>query len=108
MSENDRRWGRRCDLGCESWPDHNDYGVCAVCGEETTRYSNLLPISDEDAEILKRQLDFEAYYENYCDRVSRPADGPLEPTHKQHEKYDALYPGGRPDRPSGTKPDKRK
>lgn len=96
MSENDRRWGRRCDVGCESWPDHDDYRVCLVCGEETTRYSNLLPIDEEEAQSLKRTLDFEEYYQGYCDQVGQSTDGHLEPTEEQHEKYDALYPGAKP------------
>lgn len=93
MSEYDRRWGRRCDIGCESWPDSDEYDVCPCCGEETTRYSNVLPIDEDDAQALKATLFFEGFYEDYCATHGQPVDGPLEPTDEQHAKYDALYAG---------------
>lgn len=97
MSDKDRRWGRRCDIGCESWPDSDDYNVCPVCGEETTRYGNVVPLSEQDARELRSAMLFKEFYAKYCDRKSQAEEGDLEPTMEQHDKYDALYPGGRPD-----------
>lgn len=65
--------GRRCEYGCESWPDSEQYAKCPLCGEPTTRYSNLSPVSDVEA----RELAFEAYYEAYCAERGQPVDGPL-------------------------------
>ncbi len=66
-------WGRRCDIGCESWPDSNKYARCPLCHEETTRYTNLKPIS----ETVARELAFEAYYEEHCAERGQAVDGPL-------------------------------
>jgi hypothetical protein len=54
-------WGRRCDFGCESWPDDDHYKTCPSCGKETTRYSNLRPLDRTEALIA----EFEAFYEDY-------------------------------------------
>lgn len=55
-------WARRCDLGCETWPDEPVYKKCAVCGESTKRFSNA-----RESEILTAseaaRLMFEDYYE---------------------------------------------
>jgi hypothetical protein len=96
-------WGRRCDLGCESWPDDDIYETCPVCGEPAERFSNLRPLSEKDARSLRLHLAFEEFYADWCNDVGQPSDGLLEPTEEQHKKYDALYPGGRPDNPTGTK-----
>lgn len=98
-------WGRRCDLGCESWPDDDIFDTCPVCGEETERFSNLRPLSEEEATSLRLHLSFEDFYETWCNDVGQPADDALEPTEEQHKKYDALYPGGRPDGVNGSKPE---
>lgn len=95
-----QRPGRRCDVGCESWPDDDEYEVCPICGEDTTRYTNLTPISEDEAQTIKAYMFFEGYYEDHCASKNQSVDGALEPTQEQHEKYDALYPGGRPDAPA--------
>lgn len=92
-------WGRRCDLGCESWPDEDVYGVCPVCGEATERFSNLRPLSESDAQSLRLHLQFEEFYEEYCDRLGQPADGGLPMPADEAEKWDEKYPGGKPDGP---------
>lgn len=68
-------WGRRCDLGCESWPDDKRYDKCPSCGRETTRYSNLRPLDKLEALFA----EFEAFYEDWdnehdADRLTRLDD----------------------------------
>jgi hypothetical protein len=99
MGRRGDRWGRRCDIGCTSWPDDDKYDICPICKEETERFSNLQPIEEDEAASLVNHLEFEEYYQDRCDRRGLPAEGDLEPTEEQHEKYDALYPGGQPDGP---------
>lgn len=70
-------YGRRCDLGCETWPDDDTYERCAVCGQLTERASGLRPLSDDDAAELKRGLDFEAFYEAWCIERGQTVDGPI-------------------------------
>lgn len=71
-------WGRRCDTGCESWPDHDDYLVCPICGGETRRWRNLIPLSKDEADKEKARIEFEVYYERHCEEMRQPVDGPLE------------------------------
>lgn len=54
-------WGRRCEMGCETWPDDKRYKKCPLCGEDAERYSNLKPLSKLEA--LK--AEFEAFYTNW-------------------------------------------
>lgn len=54
-------WGRRCDNGCESWPDDKRYKRCPSCGEPATRFSNLQPLDKLEA----LYAEFEAYYEDW-------------------------------------------
>lgn len=54
--------GRRCDLGCESWPPDDEFENCPICGQPTTRYSNLYPLPMDEAMAMKRRLDFDDYY----------------------------------------------
>ena len=70
-------WGRRCELGCESWPDESDFDFCPSCGEPTVRYSNLTPLDADEAHSLRRHAAFERYYEGYCNRRGITVDGPL-------------------------------
>jgi hypothetical protein len=84
--------GRRCDTGCASWPDDPRYRQCPICGEFTTRYSNLQPLDDDEA----TQREFEAYYESYCARRSQPVSGPLPMSPEQSLLWDGKYPEGRP------------
>jgi hypothetical protein len=68
--------GRRCAIGCESWPDDEEnYGICPICHEQTTRYSNLYPLSEEEAWTKKVSADFEDFYENVWPDL-RPASNP--------------------------------
>lgn len=70
-------YGRRCDLGCESWPDDDSYESCPVCGQPTERASGLKPLPADDARDLKRTLDFEAFYEAWCLERGQTVDGPI-------------------------------
>ena len=54
-------WGRRCDVGCESWPDSDRYKTCPICNEEATRFSNLQPLTQEEANAR----EFELFYERW-------------------------------------------
>lgn len=87
-------WGRRCDLGCESWPDADDYKRCPECGGETTRYSNLRPMDDDEAASAKAHKEFETFYEVY-DRKADPARLVMDPEEAVY--WDEKYPEGRPD-----------
>jgi hypothetical protein len=70
-------WGRRCEIGCEDWPDTLEYRICPRCDGETTRFSNLRPLSAEDARSIKSHIEFNAYYEQRCTRLKIPVSGPL-------------------------------
>lgn len=70
-------WGRRCALGCESWPDQMIYSTCPDCGGKTERARNLEPISEEEAEARLSHVQFERYYERYCAARNQPVEGPL-------------------------------
>lgn len=69
--------GRRCEAGCESWPDDPRYKVCPICGEATKRYRNLSPLDKSEA----LHAEFEAFYaawddEHDPDRLTPVADDP--------------------------------
>ena len=85
-------FGRRCDPGCESWPDDEDYKRCPKCGLKTTRFSNLTPLDEDEAAELASKLRFEHFYEVY-DRKADP-DRLIPDAELAH--YDELYPNGRP------------
>lgn len=90
-------WGRRCNPGCESWPDSDDYKRCPVCGETTTRFSNLRPLGDDEAASLKAHCEFEVMYRSWCKAKGQSVDGPLAMTPEESLVWDQKYPGGRPD-----------
>lgn len=80
--------GRRCSIGCESWPDEGIYAKCPRCGETTTRYSGLEPLSHAEAKEIRlaeqakdaidpRVARFEAFYATRCRELGIPIDGPL-------------------------------
>jgi hypothetical protein len=73
-------WGRRCDIGCESWPDEVLYKTCPECGQPTERFSNLRPLDSDEALSILLHKQFETYYERRCARLGIPADGPLPDT----------------------------
>lgn len=55
---------RRCAIGCESWPDEDEYKTCFVCGEPTRRLGNVNPtMTAEDAVARLREAQFQAYLE---------------------------------------------
>jgi hypothetical protein len=89
-------WGRRCELGCESWPDKAIYNPCPTCGEQTTRYKNLTPLPDDEAQSILSHVQFERYYEKRCARRGVPVEGPL-----PERKSTSLAVVHRPARPSG-------
>lgn len=75
--------GRRCSLGCETWPDEMVYRKCYICGEETRRVrgESVEPLSKSEAMKIALYHEFEAYYERRCRRLGIPVEGPLpEPT----------------------------
>lgn len=67
--------GRRCAIGCESWPDDDLYKECPQCGEPTERFTNLYPISKELAASKRNHILFEEFYENDWPEM-RPAKNP--------------------------------
>jgi hypothetical protein len=58
----------RCAAGCESWPSITDYKTCPICGEPTSMFSDIDPISQEEARSIKRRIEFEEYYEDWDDK----------------------------------------
>lgn len=61
--EDDRGLGRRCAIGCQTWPDHKQYALCPTCGERTRRFRGVSPLSEEEAQSIKNHADFETYLE---------------------------------------------
>lgn len=90
-------WGRRCEIGCESWPDEAIYDPCPTCGQKTTRYRNLTPLPADEARSILLHEQFERYYERRCHRLGIPVEGPL-PERKSTSL--AVVPAG-PKKPSG-------
>lgn len=72
--------GRRCTLGCETWPDALLFRKCYVCGEDTRRVrgETVEPLSDEEAMKIVLYHEFEKFYERRCRRLGVPVEGPLE------------------------------
>lgn len=70
-------WGRRCELGCESWPDEPVFQKCPECGGPTKRWKNLDPIDHDEAESIAKHKAFERFYEDHCRRLGIPVAGPL-------------------------------
>lgn len=93
------RWGRRCDLGCESWPDELIYQKCPTCGEPTTRYSNLDPVSDEEGRAAIRVAAFERFYEAHCQERGIPVEGDLPHSAEIEERFSQRPSAPRPPRP---------
>lgn len=81
--------GRRCDLGCETWPDDDKFKVCPECGEKTKRYKGVNPITDEEAVPYL----FEAFYQEWDEKMPETR---LQMTPEEHLRWDALFPNGRP------------
>lgn len=90
--------GRRCEVGCETWPDDDQYERCPGCGKPTRRYRNMTPLDDSEA----RRAAFEYFYVEWD---KRPAVR-LQETPEEKLRWEALYPGGRPlpeDQPKNAK-----
>lgn len=62
-AEDTQKVGRRCALGCETWPDDTQYTLCPSCGEPTKRFRGVLPLDDAEAESIKNHANFERYLE---------------------------------------------
>ncbi len=72
-----KRFGRRCAIGCESWPDLEEYERCPICGEVTTRYNNLLPLTKKEAKSRAAHARFEDFYEERCAARGVTVNGPI-------------------------------
>jgi hypothetical protein len=84
--------GRRCGVGCETWPDEKDYEICLICGQPTRRYRGVQVIEQS---ALDHYL-FEQFYKEWD---KRPAVR-LQMTPEESLKWDQLYPDGRPREPT--------
>lgn len=82
--------GRRCDIGCLTWPDDNKYKVCPICGEPTTRYRGVTVADDDEI----NNAYFEAFYEEWDEKMPPSR---LEMTPEEIIYWESKYPGGRPD-----------
>lgn len=69
--------GRRCAIGCQSWPDEIIYKKCPECGEATTRCNGVIPMDSEEARSVLRHKAFDRFYEVWCSQRDQPVDGPL-------------------------------
>ena len=89
--------GRRCDMGCETWPDDFKYRVCPECGQPTARFqgSNIHPLTEEEAAPKL----FEAFYREW-DQNMPPTRLDMAPD--ESVKWDSLYPNGRPSQPASA------
>ena len=77
LSSTSMALGRRCELGCESWPDTEAFKKCPECGEPTRRMSGLSPLALEEAQSVLRHYQFERAYEEHCRKLGQPVEGPL-------------------------------
>lgn len=57
--------GRRCDSGCETWPTDDRYKFCFLCGEKTTLYKKVKPITVEEA----NEIEFEQFYKRWDEQM---------------------------------------
>lgn len=82
--------GRRCSMGCETWPDDEVYRVCPECGQDTKRYRGVT-VSIEEPQASHRR--FEAFYNEWDERMP---DERLKMAPEENLKWDSLYPDARP------------
>lgn len=69
--------GRRCDCGCQTWPDDKAYETCPICEQKTSKFSNLQPLGRAEALSIVRHMEFERYYAKHCAALGQPLEGPL-------------------------------
>jgi hypothetical protein len=79
MATKEKGKGRRCSLGCESWPNQELYAKCPYCGEETKAYTGLSPLTEDEAASILRRQEFERYYARYCALNGQSVEGDLPP-----------------------------
>lgn len=70
--------GRRCELGCVTWPDLPQYHECPICGEPTEAKPNFRPLDEDDAAALA----FEEYYKRRCEARGVSVEGDFPPNYK--------------------------
>jgi hypothetical protein len=56
--------GRRCSMGCETWPDTDEYSLCPICDNDTKRFRGVEPLLDQVALSKKCHAEFQRYYKN--------------------------------------------
>jgi hypothetical protein len=64
--------GRRCPMGCETWPADEKYKHCPICGEGTRLSRGVAALDPEEARIKKAYADFESYYNDIHEPDLRP------------------------------------
>lgn len=62
----------RCSICALDWPPYEGFLECPSCGEPTTPFSHMIPMSVEEAQRLKLHYEFEAFYEKWDS--SRPPE----------------------------------
>lgn len=55
--------GRRCAMGCETWPATAEFESCPTCRAPTRLYRSVHPIADEEAMSLLRHAEFDEFYD---------------------------------------------
>ena len=75
--------GRRCDIGCESWPDKPLFSKCPICGLPTECFDNLEPLDMDEALRIKARAEFDLYYARRCEKLGIPVEGPLPREYEQ-------------------------
>lgn len=90
--ERPQTFGRRCAMGCATWPDDERFKVCPACGQSTVKYRGVTPMDEDEA----NRYAFEAFYKEWDERMP---DSRLLMTPEQTLKWDSLYPDGRPSEP---------
>jgi hypothetical protein len=90
------KWARRCDTGCETFPDDMEFKRCPICGEVTERFSNGRPIDMEEAMSIKNHATFEKIYEKHCKMLGQPYEGDELPAGPDEAYYDDAWPDNKP------------
>lgn len=64
--------GRRCAMGCATWPDETTYLDCPICRKATKRYRGADPMTPKAALSAKKYADFDHYYETVHQQDTAP------------------------------------